>query len=75
MTKTIHAISENSVFRPVEPVNLLERCDVDVEVRQVKQELKKPPMGEGLAKIYVILGERYGSGHPDTTARHNEHQP
>ena len=32
-------------------------------------------MSEGLAKIYEILGRRYKSGHTDTAARHNEHQP
>ena len=32
-------------------------------------------MSEGLANVYAILGERYDSGHKDTAARHNEHQP
>jgi hypothetical protein len=34
-----------------------------------------PAMSEGLAKIYAVLGERYESGHSDTAARHDEHQP
>jgi predicted DNA-binding antitoxin AbrB/MazE fold protein len=75
MAKTIHAIFENGVFRPVEPVDLPDRCEVEVEVRQVKEELEQPPMSEGLAQVYAILGERYDSGQPDTAARHNEHQP
>jgi len=32
-------------------------------------------MGEGLAKIYAVLGERFNSGENDAAARHNEHQP
>jgi predicted DNA-binding antitoxin AbrB/MazE fold protein len=72
---TIHAIYENGVFRPIEPVNLPERCEVEVDVRLVKAEPTREPMSEGLAEIYAILGERYDSGHTDTAARHNEHQP
>ncbi|MGH7192317.1 MAG: hypothetical protein ACREJM_02145, partial [Candidatus Saccharimonadales bacterium] len=34
-----------------------------------------PPMSEGLAKVYEILGRRHSSGFTDTAARHNEHQP
>ena len=75
MPQTIHAVYENGVFRPVEPVNLPERCQVEVEIRQVIEEPKPPAMSEGLGKIYAILGERYDSGHPDTAACHNEHQP
>ena len=74
MTKPIHAIYENGVFRPVEPVDLPDRCEVEVEVRQVKEETKPPGVSEGLAKIYAILGQRFDSGHGDTAARHNEHQ-
>ncbi len=75
MTQTIHAVYENGVFRPVEPVNLPDQCEVEVEVRQVISQPKEAAMSEGLAKIYAILGERYNSGHTDTAARHNEHQP
>jgi hypothetical protein len=35
----------------------------------------RPPLSEGLAKLYSVLGERYDSGCTDTAARHNEHQP
>jgi predicted DNA-binding antitoxin AbrB/MazE fold protein len=74
--KTIHAVYENGVFRPTEAVDLPDRCEVEVEIRQIKEEPKKQvPMSEGLAKIYAILGERYDSGYTDTAERHNEHQP
>lgn len=36
MTQTIHAVYENGVFRPTEKVDLPDRCEVEVEVRQVK---------------------------------------
>jgi len=71
MTQTIHAIYENGVFRPVDPVDLPERCEVEVEVRQVKEEPKKPTLDD----VYAILSKRFNSGENDVAARHNEHQP
>jgi predicted DNA-binding antitoxin AbrB/MazE fold protein len=77
MSKTIHAIYANGVFRPMEPVDLPEETPVEFEPRV----LNKPPpnatapMSEGLAKIYEILGRRHSSGYTDTAERHNEHQP
>jgi predicted DNA-binding antitoxin AbrB/MazE fold protein len=76
MTSTVHAIFENGVFRPVEPVDLPEKTPVELEVRVPDEQQPPPaPMPEGLAKVYAILGERYNSGHTDTAARHDEHQP
>jgi predicted DNA-binding antitoxin AbrB/MazE fold protein len=77
MSKTIHAIFENGVFRPVEPVALPERTAVEFEppvVTKAQPVVSSPP-SEGLARVYAILGERYDSEHPDTAERHNEHQP
>ena len=74
MISTVHAIYENGVFRPVGPVALPENTPVEFEPR-VLSEIAQPAMTEGLAKIYEILGRRYSSGHTDTAARHNEHQP
>jgi predicted DNA-binding antitoxin AbrB/MazE fold protein len=71
MTQTIHAIYENGVFRPVGPVNLPERCEVEVEVRTVTPTADKPSLDE----VYAILGKRFDSGQPDVAARHDEHQP
>jgi predicted DNA-binding antitoxin AbrB/MazE fold protein len=77
---TIHAVYENGVFRPLEKVDFPDRCELEIEVRQVKAESlptmqMQAPMSPGLAKIYEILGERYDSGYTDTAERHNEHQP
>lgn len=66
MTQTIHAVYENGVFRPVEPVNLPDRCEVEVEVRYVTPQGAHASMSEGLRKVYEILGRRYSSGHADT---------
>lgn len=76
MTTTVQAVFENGVFRPVGPVDLPERTPVELEMRVPSEQEPAPaPMSEGLARIYAILGERYNSGHTDTAARHNEHQP
>ena len=77
MPKTIHAIYENGVFRPVEPIDLPEHTPVEFEPRVLRDEppSTSEPMTEGLVKIYEILGRRYSSGYTDTAARHNEHQP
>ena len=68
---TIHAIYENGVFRPLDPIDLPERCEVEVEVRP----LKPAPGPPTLADVYAILGKRFDSGERDVAARHNEHQP
>ena len=75
MTTTIHAIFENGVFRPVEPISLPESTSVELEVRTSDEQQTQSPMSPGLAKVYAILSERYDSGCSDTAARHNEHQP
>jgi predicted DNA-binding antitoxin AbrB/MazE fold protein len=64
---TIHAIFENGVFRPLQPVQLPEACEVEFEPRLVQPG----PMDE----VYRVLAERYASGQSDVAARHNEHQP
>jgi predicted DNA-binding antitoxin AbrB/MazE fold protein len=68
---TVRAVFENGVFRPIEPVSLPERCEVEVEVRQVKEESKIPTLDD----VYAILSKRFDSGESDVAARHNEHQP
>jgi predicted DNA-binding antitoxin AbrB/MazE fold protein len=68
---SIHAIYENGVFRPVEPVNLPERCEVEVEIHAVNAQQELPSLDD----VYAILGRRHSSGQHDIAARHNEHQP
>ena len=77
MNKTIHAIYENGVFRPVDPVDLPDKTSVEFEpgVSTEPPAAAMPVMSPGLAKVYEILGRRHSSGYTDTAARHNEHQP
>lgn len=71
MPKTIHAIYENGAFHPVEPVDLPERCEVEVEVRNILEETAEPSLDD----VYAILNKRFDSGEHDVAVRHNEHQP
>ncbi len=65
----IHAVYENGVFRPTDPVDLPESSEVELR-------LVAPATEEGrLSAIYEILGSRFESGEPDVAARHDEHQP
>jgi predicted DNA-binding antitoxin AbrB/MazE fold protein len=67
----IHAVYENGVFRPTDPVDLPESSEVEVELRIVT-----PSAGEKqLDSIYKLLGARFESGDTDVAARHDEHQP
>ncbi len=68
--KTIYAIYENGVFRPLDPVDLPEHARVRVEADET---VKNPT--DGNDEIDEILSRRYRSGHRDTAERHNEHQP
>ena len=68
---TIHAVYQGGVFRPDQPVNLPDKCEVEFEPRIV-------PCGGGNGSgdaVYAILSERYSSGEKDVAARHDEHQP
>ena len=66
----IEAIYENGVFRPLKPVDLDEGSRVSVE------PLKKVrPSDDELPSVHEILSRRYRSGHTDTAARVDEHQP
>ncbi len=68
---TIHAIYENGVFRPTTAVDFPDPCQVEIEVRQIREEPKIPTLDE----IYAILGRRHASGEHNLAERHNEHQP
>ena len=70
--KTIHAVYESGVFRPLQTVELPERTEVEFEPRPIVQTEDD---NDGLDGIDAILGERYKSGEHDVAARHNEHQP
>jgi predicted DNA-binding antitoxin AbrB/MazE fold protein len=68
---TINAVYEKGVFRPMETVDLPDPCEVEVEIRQIKEEPKKPSLDD----VYAILTRRHASGEHDLAERHNEHQP
>ena len=68
MLKTIHAVYEGGVFRPIEAVDLPDQTSVELQV----QESKKIP---SLDDVYAILRMRFNSGEGDLAERHNEHQP
>ena len=79
--KTIHAVYENGVFRPLEPVEWPEGCEVIVEPRvdaTAQAQASGPRFSHlepDLARIYATLSHRYDGGPPDAAARHDEHQP
>ena len=68
---TIHAVYENGVFRPVGKVDLPDPCEVEVEIRQVKEPSEEPTLDD----VYAILSERFNSGEHVVAERHNEYQP
>lgn len=70
--KTVHAVFEKGIFRPLEVVELPERCEVEFEPRPLHSPKES---SDSLSSIYAILSERYESGEQDIAAQHNEHQP
>ena len=72
MVKTTHGKVHGKTIELDEELGVPEGQEVEVQVRVLPSP---PPMSEGLAEIYAILGERYDSGYKDTAERHNEHQP
>ncbi|TWT87745.1 hypothetical protein Mal64_32880 [Pseudobythopirellula maris] len=77
---TIHAIFENGVFRPVEPVELPAGARVEFEPRLTQGDVADGhTLGNGqapdTASIYTILEQSVETGVSDLAARHNEHQP
>ena len=67
----IHAVYENGVFRPTDPVDLPESSEVEVELRRVTEVSERKHLGA----IYELLGARFESEEADVAARHDEHQP
>jgi predicted DNA-binding antitoxin AbrB/MazE fold protein len=69
---TIHAIYENGIFRPTEPVNLPDKTPVEFEPKIVSS-----PNDDAAAqrRVYELLRRSIPSGHHDTAERHDEHQP
>ena len=70
VNKKIHAVFEDGVFKPKEPVDLPDRSEVEFEIT-VLDESTSPPLED----VYTILSNRYDSGQDDVAERHDEHQP
>ena len=70
MNKRIHAVFEDGVFKPTEPVDLPDHSKVEFDIKIVNKS-EKPSIDE----VYSILGNRYDSGQYDVAERHDEHQP
>ncbi len=80
--ETIHAIYENGTFRALGPVAIPEGSEVAFEPRVVAPSSgssanpeQSKDFDDRLRAVYATLSERFESGHCDTAARHNEHQP
>jgi predicted DNA-binding antitoxin AbrB/MazE fold protein len=70
--KTIHAIYEHGVFRPLDAVDLPDQTEVEF---QPTIKSRPEPVPADMKRIYEILSLRFNSGEHDVAARHNEHQP
>jgi predicted DNA-binding antitoxin AbrB/MazE fold protein len=70
--RAIHAIYQDGVFRPLEPVELPEGCKVTVEPIQIHES---EPLSVHQKRIYTLLSESNDTGDPDLSSRHDEHQP
>jgi len=44
MPTALHAIYENGVFRPTQPVDLPDRCEVEVDIRSVNPDSPRPSL-------------------------------
>jgi predicted DNA-binding antitoxin AbrB/MazE fold protein len=75
--KSLHAVFENGVFRPVERVDLPENSQVLIDVRPATRPEVSQPAGpdDGWGAVYEILSRSYPTGERDLAARHDEHQP
>jgi predicted DNA-binding antitoxin AbrB/MazE fold protein len=70
--KTVHAVYEQGVFRPLQDIELPEHTEVEFEPKVIS---RPQAYADARKEIYSILSERYETGVKDLAARHNEHQP
>jgi len=64
----ITAIFEHGIFRPLEPLELPDKTRVTIALPDSADNDQVPDVRE-------VLSRRYASGHQDTSALHNDHQP
>lgn len=69
--KTVPAIYENGVFRPLRAIDLPESTSVEILLPD------EPPSDtpSNLDAIYEAMSIRFNSERRDLAERHNEHQP
>lgn len=53
----VHAVYENGVFRPVDPVELPDNCEVDLMIHQSKARASQTHATAPLAKIAAIASQ------------------
>ena len=70
--KTIHAVYQEGVFRPLEKVELPEQTEVEFAPKVVGNG--RPKYGS-MKGIIEVMSRRFHSGEHDIAERHNEHQP
>ena len=68
----VHAVFENGVFKPEEPVNLPEQTRVEFEPTVVSEDDQTHANQQA---IYCLLKQSFESGDAGVSERHNEHQP
>jgi predicted DNA-binding antitoxin AbrB/MazE fold protein len=68
--KTVQAVYEGGVFRPLGEVTLPEGARVEFEPRLLKSGEAEP-----MLEAFEILSRSFDTGRADLAARHNEHQP
>jgi predicted DNA-binding antitoxin AbrB/MazE fold protein len=75
--KSIRAVYENGVFRPMDEVDLPENCEVTIEAVPVDADLARIMTVDPTAmkRVYQLMSEEFDSGQTDLAERHNEHQP
>jgi predicted DNA-binding antitoxin AbrB/MazE fold protein len=71
---TIHAVYENGVFRPLEKVDLPEKCEVEFEPRRVQGQPESPRPGliEVMAQIRADQAARGYHGRSEEEMRADE---
>ena len=68
--RTVQAVFEGGVFRPVDEVALPENTRVEFEPRVLEVQ-----QADAMLEAFEILSHSYETGQPDLAARHDEHQP
>lgn len=68
MTRVIKAIYEDGLFRPLEPLDLADRTEVEVVIQPAEHEAEESPPAKR-ALSFVGIGR---SGRPDVSERAEE---